>query len=94
VSAARLTRMRLSAASSKSVTVSPSMINASVATTDPTSRFAAYSKLLQKLGTDVPVVPLYTTDLSIALSSRFSYSGLSFYYLQNGAYALNIKPAT
>jgi hypothetical protein len=38
-------------------------------------------------------VPLYTTDLSIALSGRFSYSGLSFYYLQNGAYALNIKPA-
>ena len=69
------------------------MINASVATTDRSSRFAAYSKLLERLGTDVPVVPLYTTDLSIALSSRFSYSGLSFYYLQNGAYALNIKPA-
>ena len=52
-----------------------------------------YSQLLQRLGTDVPVVPLDTTDLSIALSSRFSYSGLSFYYLQNGPYALNIKPA-
>jgi peptide/nickel transport system substrate-binding protein len=69
------------------------MINASVAATDPARRFAVYSQLLQRLGTDVPVVPLDTTDLSIALSSRFSYSGLSFYYLQNGPYALNIKPA-
>jgi peptide/nickel transport system substrate-binding protein len=69
------------------------MINAGVATTNPARRFAAYAKLLQRLATDVPYVPLYTTDLGIALSGRFSYSGLSYFYLQNGAYALNIKPA-
>jgi peptide/nickel transport system substrate-binding protein len=67
------------------------LINASVATTDPARRFAVYSKLLQQLATDVPYVPLYVTDLSIALSSKFTYSGLSAFSLQNGPYALNIK---
>jgi hypothetical protein len=38
-------------------------------------------------------VPLYVTDLSIALSPRFTYSGLSAFSLQNGPYALNIKLA-
>ena len=56
-------------------------------------RFAAYSQLLQRLGSDVPYVPLYVADQITALSSRFTYSDLSYYTVQQGPYALHIKPA-
>jgi peptide/nickel transport system substrate-binding protein len=69
------------------------LINAGIATMDPGRRFAAYSKLLQRLAGDIPYVPLYVADYSIALSSRFTYSGLNYYSLVYSNYALSIRPA-
>jgi peptide/nickel transport system substrate-binding protein len=69
------------------------LINAGIATTDPASRFAVYSRLLQRLAADVPYVPLDVADSSVALSSGFTYSDLSYYTVQQGPYALHIKPA-
>jgi peptide/nickel transport system substrate-binding protein len=69
------------------------LLSAGIATSNPASRFAVYSRLLQQLASDVPYIPLYVQDQSIALSSRFTFSGLSFYSLL-GPYALNIKPAS
>jgi peptide/nickel transport system substrate-binding protein len=69
------------------------LINAGIASTDPARRFAAYSRLLQRLASDVPYVPLYVADENTALSSRFTYPGLSYYTVQQGPYALNIKAA-
>jgi peptide/nickel transport system substrate-binding protein len=69
------------------------LLNAGIATTDPAKRFAVYSKLLQRLANDVPYVPLYLSATGIALSSRFTYAGLSYFPLSDGDYALHIRPA-
>ena len=69
------------------------LLNDGTATTDPARRFAVYSELLQRLADDVPYVPLYLADTGIALSSRFTYAGLSYFSLSDGDYALHIRPA-
>ena len=69
------------------------MITAGIATTNPAERFAVYSKLFQRLQTDVPYVGLFVSDDTIALSPKFTYSGFN-QWLWDNPYALNIKPAT
>ncbi len=59
-------------------------------TTNPALRFATYSKLLQRLATDVPYVPLFVEDFSVALTNNFTYTGFNQWY-PNGVWALNIK---
>ncbi len=69
------------------------LINAGIATTQPSVRFATYSKLLQRLATDVPYVPLYVGDANIALSSKFTWPGYNYWSSYAADYALQIKAA-
>jgi hypothetical protein len=46
------------------------------------------------MSADVPYVPLYLQDVSVAISSKFSYPGYSFWYFLANAYALGIKSAS
>ena len=63
----------------------------------PAARFAVYSQLLQRLQTDLPYIPLFTTQFSFATSARFTETGLSFWPTTavSGypAMYLNLKPA-
>jgi peptide/nickel transport system substrate-binding protein len=68
------------------------LITEGASTSDPAKRFAAYSKLFQKLQTDVPYVGLFVSDTTIALSSKFTYSGFN-QWMWDSPYALNIKSA-
>jgi hypothetical protein len=46
---------------------------------------------VKDLATDVPYVPIYIQDDSVALSSKYTWPGFD-YYIQFGPYALTIKP--
>jgi peptide/nickel transport system substrate-binding protein len=63
-----------------------------VTTLDPAKRFVIYSEVLKNFAINVPFVPLFTTDYFVALSSKFTITGLNFFAL-NGAFALNVKQA-
>jgi peptide/nickel transport system substrate-binding protein len=55
-------------------------------------RFAAYSDMVRSVATDVPYIPIYLQDDSIALQSKFSWPTFNFYTLAFGPWALLIKP--
>jgi peptide/nickel transport system substrate-binding protein len=63
------------------------------ATTNPAQRFAAYSRLFQRLQADVPYVGLFVSDEAIALSSKFTYVDYNP-WLWELPYALGIKAAS
>ena len=68
------------------------LLNQVLSSSSSAGRFAAYSQLLQKIAADVPYVPLFLHDYSVALSSKFTLPGYNQYTIQNGgAYALGIK---
>jgi peptide/nickel transport system substrate-binding protein len=69
------------------------LITAGIATTDPAKRFAIYSKLFQRLQTDLPYVDLCVYDVEIALSPKFTYANFNYWPFDSGPYPLNIKPA-
>jgi peptide/nickel transport system substrate-binding protein len=71
------------------------LLNAGIATSDPAKRFAVYSRLVQRLQSDLPYVGLYLEDTSIALSGKFTVPGFTQHYWQfsDNAYALDVKPA-
>jgi hypothetical protein len=50
-------------------------------------------QLFARLQADVPYVGLSASDICIALSSKFAYSGFNEWF-QYGPYALNIKAAS
>jgi peptide/nickel transport system substrate-binding protein len=52
-----------------------SLISAGETAINPAKRFAIYSQLLQRLGTDEPYVPLFISKAAIALSSKFQLKG-------------------
>jgi ABC-type transport system substrate-binding protein len=60
-------------------------------TDDRAARFAAFCGIVRQMSADVPYVPLYLQDVSVAISSKFSYPGYSFWYYLANAYALGIK---
>jgi peptide/nickel transport system substrate-binding protein len=68
------------------------LLAAGVATSDAAKRFAIYARLIAQLQADVPYVGLSVSDVSIALSPKFAYSGFNE-WSGVGPYALNIKPA-
>jgi peptide/nickel transport system substrate-binding protein len=55
------------------------LMAAGLAASEPAKRFPIYSQLLQKLQADVPYVGLYVSDASIALSSKFTEPGYTFW---------------
>jgi peptide/nickel transport system substrate-binding protein len=42
-------------------------------------RFAVYSKVLQLVGTELPYIPLFVTDATLALANGFSWPSFSIY---------------
>jgi peptide/nickel transport system substrate-binding protein len=67
------------------------LLSESTATQDSAQRLDIYRQILQKLGTDLPYVPLYVENYNAALSSKFTWPGYNV-YTQWGAWELNIKP--
>ena len=70
-----------------------SLLKAGIATTDPAQRFSVFTKLLQRLATDEPYVPLFAVNETVALSSKFTYPVFGP-YTTSGDYALPIKPVS
>jgi peptide/nickel transport system substrate-binding protein len=68
------------------------LLAASIATSNHAARFAVYSQLFQTLASDEPYVGLFVSDACIALSSKFTYSDFSQWFVY-GPYALNVKQA-
>jgi peptide/nickel transport system substrate-binding protein len=61
-------------------------------TTDASSiRFEAFSNIVKQMSADEPYVPLYLHQVSIALSSKFTYPGYNYWYFLNDNYALGVK---
>ncbi len=69
-----------------------SQVIAGGSTTNQAQRFAIYSKLLQRLASDVPYVPLLIEDFSVAVTDHFTYTGFNQWY-PDGVWALNIERA-
>jgi len=63
------------------------------ATTNPGRRFAAYSKLFQRLQSDEPYVGLFVSDATAALSPKFTWPDFNP-WIWNLPYALGIKAAS
>jgi peptide/nickel transport system substrate-binding protein len=71
------------------------LVSQGLAAPSPTGRFAAYSKLLKIVASDVPYVPLFLHYNCIALSSKFTFPGYNQYSMNSsGPYALAIKPSS
>jgi peptide/nickel transport system substrate-binding protein len=68
------------------------LLAAGVTTLNPAKRFAIYSEVLKNFADNVPFVPLFTSNYFVALSSKFTLTGLNFFAL-NGPFALNVKRA-
>jgi peptide/nickel transport system substrate-binding protein len=66
------------------------LLSASVATTDPTKRLAIYGRLLKRLATDVPYIPLYSGGNGLAISSKLTWSSIDDFWA-NRPWALEIK---
>jgi hypothetical protein len=56
-------------------------------------RFAAFSNVLEQMSSGVPYVPLYLSDFTVALSSKFSYPGFNYWFFGDDNYLLGIKAA-
>ena len=63
-------------------------------TDDRATRFAAFSGVVRQMSADVPYVPLYLQDVSVAISSKFTYANYSFWNYTANAYALGIRAAS
>jgi peptide/nickel transport system substrate-binding protein len=68
------------------------LLAAGVTTLNPAKRFIIYAEVLKNFATNVPFVPLFTSNYFVALSTRFTLTGLNYFAL-NGAFALNVKRA-
>ena len=70
------------------------LLSAGTTTDDPAKRFAAFSGIVRQMSADVPYVPLYLHDVSIALSSKFSDPGYNYWYFLDDNYALGVRAAS
>jgi peptide/nickel transport system substrate-binding protein len=66
------------------------LLSAGTATTEPSKRLAIFSKVLGDLSAAVPLLPLYLTDFSIALSNRYVVPS-TFWQVDFGPFALDIR---
>jgi peptide/nickel transport system substrate-binding protein len=69
------------------------LIAEAAAEEDDAKRLALYGQILERVGTDVPYVPLFVNDAVIAISDAFSWPGYSQMYY-NRSWGLDVKPAT
>lgn len=69
-----------------------SLLNASVATSDATTRLSIYQQILTHLAADIPYVPLFQSNAFLATSSKFTLPALGMDSFEL-AWALNVKPA-
>jgi peptide/nickel transport system substrate-binding protein len=67
------------------------LIAAGVATTDPTKRLAIYGALLRRMQLDMPVLPLYLTNQTLAISGKYRWPGFDYYDTLR-PWALDIVP--
>jgi peptide/nickel transport system substrate-binding protein len=49
------------------------LLSLGVTTQAPARRLSIYSRVLRRLGTDLPYIPLYQTDSNLAISSKYSW---------------------
>ena len=69
-----------------------SLLSQGLTTSSPAQRFAVYSKVFRQLQDDVPYVGLYASDLTAAVSKKFTWSDYSA-WSWNTPYVLGVKPA-
>jgi peptide/nickel transport system substrate-binding protein len=67
-------------------------IKNSVQAVSNAGRWKAYQSMLKALADDVPYVPIYQQDISVALSSKYTWPGFDYYKLAFGPNSLTIKP--
>jgi peptide/nickel transport system substrate-binding protein len=70
-----------------------SMLTQGTTNDNPAVRFQAFSGIVKQMAADVPYVPLYLHEVSIALSSKFTDPGYNYWYFLDNDYALGIKAA-
>jgi peptide/nickel transport system substrate-binding protein len=71
------------------------LIKEGFATTNPIKRLAVYRKLLRRLNTDLPYIPLFVYSSNLALSSKFTWptwKDLNGFWYDAGAVTNLIKP--
>jgi peptide/nickel transport system substrate-binding protein len=67
------------------------LIDQGASTTDPDERFSIYSQMLQIVGDDVPLVPLYAGDNNLAISDDFTWPTFNTYSTDHTPYILEIQ---
>jgi ABC-type transport system substrate-binding protein len=50
------------------------LIAQGIASTNPAARLSAYTRLLERVASDVPYVPIYNVDATAAISAKFTWS--------------------
>jgi len=68
------------------------LLSQGLTTSTPAERFAVYAKVFRQLQDDVPYVGLYASDLTAAVSKKFTWSDYSA-WSWNTPYVLGVKPA-
>ena len=68
------------------------LLAAGIATSNPATRFAVYSKLEDRLQADLPYIALYQQDYCIALSKGFTVPHFNELGFMFDDYALQVKP--
>jgi peptide/nickel transport system substrate-binding protein len=63
-------------------------------TDNAATRFAAFSNVVKAMAADVPYVPLYLHDVTIALAKNFADPSFNYWTFFNDNYALGITPAS
>ncbi len=63
-------------------------------TSNQGQRFTMFSQVVQQMSIDVPYVPLYLHDFSIAVSKNFRVPGYNYWYFLDDNYGLDIEPAS
>jgi hypothetical protein len=83
----------VSCASACNQSPSPEQLGTPIATSNPTARFAVYSKLEAQLQQDLPYIALYQQDYCTALSKDFAVPRFNELAFMFDDYALQIKLA-
>jgi peptide/nickel transport system substrate-binding protein len=60
-------------------------------TTNPGARLNVYKQLLEQYAENVPFVPLFLIDGTVALSSQYTWPSFDSFYLEDGPWALGIE---
>ncbi|HEX4212919.1 MAG TPA: hypothetical protein VIA06_06285 [Candidatus Dormibacteraeota bacterium] len=69
------------------------LLNQGIGSTDRGTWYEAYPKVVKQIRPAVPVIPLYASDVTAAISPKFGFVGFN-QYTSNGAYVLHIKSSS